>query len=221
MESLSRYLKSPYFKAALIGAFGGMAPKLVELVPKLFHNDFPTGGYYFGLSLLALFGMIGVAVFRERDLRKALTLGAGAPALIAGIAATAVAPADTALLHQVDFTLQARAYAQSSMPTALLKLVVNRNESPNQLNSFWIRADNVTIHRYWTKGDTILVRVPSGTRNLRIDFPSQTEGVILPMSEIDWTRPINLQVTSQKSTKEFWQTFGGANVKAYQVQRKK
>jgi hypothetical protein len=87
MSAFIDFWKKPLVQASLIGAFGGMAPKLIELIPKLFSNILPSSGQLLGFALLALIGGVVVVVYKEDNFQKALILGAGAPAILATLTA--------------------------------------------------------------------------------------------------------------------------------------
>ena len=89
---ISDILKKTSTQAVLVGAFGGIAPNLIELIPKLFSNVFPSFGTIFGLILLAIIGAVVVFIYKEESLQKALVLGAGAPAILATLTANVVNP---------------------------------------------------------------------------------------------------------------------------------
>lgn len=220
MEWLNRLLKSPVFGAALVGAFGGMSPKLIELLPQLSRNEWPSSGSWLALLLLALFGLVTVVVYGEKNLKKALALGAGAPAIIASLTTTAAAPKETAWLFPVSFSLQEVALAQTPGESVRLKLVIPHNETPFRNNALWLRADATDLTKYWTKGDTVIVDVPSGTKELHVGYPAQTEDLVIKMADIDVTKPLELQITSRQTRKDFWKTFGGVSVPEYQVEKK-
>ena len=98
-------------QASLIGAFGGVTPKLIEMIPKLFSNILPSIGQLLGLALLAMIGGVVVVIYKEKNFQKALMLGAGAPAILATLTAQAVAPNQTGLLFPVNVSVVSAAYA--------------------------------------------------------------------------------------------------------------
>ena len=208
-------------KIVLVAAFGGMSPKLIELVPRLFRNEFPSGGYYWGLALLAVFGIVAVLVYNEQDLKKVLAMAAGAPAIIASLASATVAPTEAAMINPPSLDILAVAYAQTPLSLremTRLSLMVEKNESPFQINALWIRAGKTTLH-YSVDGNKILVDIPSGAEQLRLDFPADTTGLTLNVSGVDRTKPILIRISGSGSTRDFWQAFGGAKVPRFRIER--
>ncbi len=215
----SKPSKRKMLSAILVGGFGGMTPKLIELIPRFFQNDLPEVGYYYGLALLAVFGIVAVLVYRELDLKRALIIGAGAPAIIASLTATAVAPTETVLRHPPAFNMKV-AYAQSTSELRQpmnLRIVVEKNESPFQLNALWIRAGKTTL-KYRVNGNTVLTNVPRGTELLRIDFPIDARGLVVKTRALDPSRTITIRISKALSSQDFWQAFGGAKVPSYRIE---
>ena len=221
MNWLTRLIKSPIFHASLIGAFGGMAPKLVALVPDLLRNNLPSSGVLIAIGVLAFFGLVTVLIYGEQDLKKALALGAGAPAIIASLTTTTIGPNSSAFLMPIDFSLQQVAIGQVAHESRLTKLVVKKNESPFQTNALWLKTNRTTISRYWTKGDTVLFNLPADATELRIGFPAQTKALKLSRSDIDSSGIIHVDIVNMKTEHDFWQTFGGVRGSEYRVERKK
>ena len=221
---LCAFAKKPLFHAFLIGAFGGMAPKIIEIVPKLLENVFPTTGHYVAFTLLGMMGGIIVIVYKEVNLQKALVLGAGAPALIAALTTQAIGPKTTetqALIHPFSISIMAEAYAQEPSRTDNVRMIFEQNQSPYELNKLWIRADGKTIGQYWKTGDTLIVKVPQGTKEIRLDFPNRSkgEGMVIPLSSFGASGTIRLRIVNQKDKQGFWQTFGNVSVPEYSIER--
>ena len=221
MSTLSEFLKKPLLHGVLIGAFGGMAPKIIEMIPKLLNNIFPSSGHLLALTLLALIGGVIVLVYKEENLQKALILGAGAPALLATLTAQAVAPAQTQALLPFNISIVATAYAQTAGESSIVKFVFKQNESPYRLNKLWIRADGVTIEKYGMKDDTLIVPLTSGTKQVRIDLPAQGQNFIIPASDFLFSKTINLNIVGDQQTKDFWETFGNKNIPKYKIEKAK
>ena len=217
MNAIITFLKKPIVQAVCIGAFGGMSPKLIELVPRLFANVFPSVGTLLGLFLLAVIGGIVVRVYKELDLKKALVLGAGAPAILATLTAQAVVPNIQSLVLPISASIMSSAFAQSAGEMTV-RIVVTKNESPYALNSLWIRADSKTISVYSIQGDTLLVSIPKSTNELRFDFPDQNSGLAVPISETFKTNVMRISITNNKQTKDFWETFGNKRLSQYKIE---
>lgn len=210
--------KNPIVHAVLIGAVGGMSPKLIELIPELFANKLPSLGVYLGLGLLAFIGAIAVLVSEEKQLRKALILGAGAPALIGSLAATGLASTEGLLLPR-NFSLIAEAHAQIVPRDTVVRFILQQNQSPYRSNALWIRADDSTIHNYWTTGDTILIKVPTDTKELRVGLPVQSIDAKVKLKELDSSQTVHIKISDQQQTSDFWKTFGGKQVPNYKVEQ--
>lgn len=215
----SSFWKNPLFHAVLIGAVGGMSPKLIELVPELFANKLPSLGVYLGLALLAFIGAIAVLVSKETELRKALILGAGAPALIGSLAATGLTTTQAVILP-ANFSLIAEAHAQTTPRDTVIRFIIQQNQSPYQSNALWIRADDETIN-YWTKGDTVLVKVPTDAKELRVGLPAQSVDAKVKLNEFDTSGTVHLKISDQQQTSDFWKTFGGKQVPNYKIEQTK
>jgi len=219
MNKLVEFLKKPLVQASLIGAFGGMAPKIIELVPKLFENIYPSTGHLIALAILASIGGIIVLVYKEENFQKALILGAGAPAIIATLTTQAVAPKQADFILPFNFSFIAAAYAQSPSENDTIKFVVTQNESSFKLNSLWFRADSVTLDDYKQKGDTVIVYYPKDTKELRIDLPSQGRNLTIPVSELSKVKILNLKIFNDQQTKDFWETFGNKSIPKYKIEK--
>ncbi len=222
MNALVNFFKRPIVQATIIGAFGGMAPKLVDLVPKLFANQFPSMGMIYGFLLLALFGAIIIIVYHEENLQKALILGAGAPALISALISQA-APTQNASGYFLPFNISivSTAYAQEQPKIDTVKFVVTQDESSVKLNTLWIRADSTTLDEYKQKGDTLIVTYPSEAKEIMINLPTEGNGVVYPVSQFSKTKVHQLKISNDQQTKDFWQTFGGKSVPQYKLEKKK
>ncbi len=123
------------------------------------------------------------------------------------------------MIRPPSLEMLAVAYAQPVSPLqqmTRLSLIVEKNESPYQLNALWIRAGKTTL-RYSVDGNKILVDIPSGAEQLRLDFPADTIGLVLKVSAVDRMKPILIQISSTRSTQGFWQAFGGAKGPAYRI----
>lgn len=221
MSTFSELLKKPLLHGVLIGAFGGMAPKIIEMIPKLFNNIFPSAGHILALTLLALIGGIIVLVYKEENLQKALILGAGAPALLATLTAQAVAPSQTPALFPFEFSIVSIAYAQETEENITAKIVIKQNDSPYNLNKLWIRADGVTIGKYSTKGDTLIVSLLKTTKELQITLPEQGYTVSVSGAELQSSKTVELRIVNDQQTKDFWETFGNKSIPKYRIEKKK
>ncbi len=206
-------------QASLIGAFGGVTPKLIEMIPKLFSNILPSIGQLLGLALLAMIGGVVVVIYKEKNFQKALMLRAGAPAILATLTAQAVAPNQTGLLFPVNVSVVSAAYAQPIGAGITVRLVFVHNDSPCRLNALWLRADTRTIPQYIVEGDTVVVSIPLSAKELRVDIPAQAAGLVLPVSDIARSKYIRLKITSRQLTKDFWDTFGNVNIPGYTMER--
>src|SRR6185436_17076723 len=113
--------KNQVLIAALVGGFGGLAPSLIKLIPGLFDNQLPSSGTMIALAVLAVIGVVTVAIFGEKDLRKALVLGAGAPAMIASLTTAAISPTSTG---EASIGMLQTAYAQPQARQQRVKLVI-------------------------------------------------------------------------------------------------
>lgn len=216
MSTNVSFLKNPSIQAVCIGAFGGMAPKLIELVPKLFANVYPSGGTFIGLFLLALIGGVVVKVYKELDLKKALVLGAGAPAILATLTAQAVAPNTQAFFAPFGESIVSSALAQST-GEKLIRIVVVKNESPYALNSLWIRADSKTISSYAIHGDTLVVPIPQSATELRFDLPDQGSWMSAAVSDLSRANPSRISIVNNKQTRDFWETFGNKRISQFAI----
>jgi hypothetical protein len=219
MGWFEKVMKTGTFKAALVGAFGGMALRLIELAETVFKNQFPGWMYVVGMLLLGLLGLVTVLIYQETDLKKALALGAGAPALIAGLVSPVVAPDASGVTGALVNPFHHAAYA--APPAIRLELLVEKNESPFRLNGLWIRADETTVP-YRLQGDRVIVEVPDGTRQLRLDLPSQATGLVLQRSELGGPQPIPIRIINTnvgQATKDFWKAFSGRRVATYRIER--
>ena len=212
------FLKKAVLQASLIGAFGGMAPKLIEMIPRLFANVYPSSGQLLALVILAFIGGVIVLVYKEENLQKALILGAGAPAIIATLTAQAVAPT-SGLLLPVNVSFASTAFAQTKAADSVARFVFTQNESPYKLNALWIRADATTIEQYKIVGDTVVVSVPPAAKEIRIDLPAQGKGFVLSASELVKSNTMRLKIINNRQTKDFWETFGNAKVAEYRIVR--
>lgn len=216
---ISDILKKTSTQAVLVGAFGGIAPNLIELIPKLFSNIFPSFGTIFGLILLAIIGAVVVFIYKEESLQKALVLGAGAPAILATLTANVVNPnqSGSAFLLDVSYFSVARAQVPSSNDT--IRFVIHDNASPYKLNAMWLRADSKTIEKYQQNGDTLTVQVPQDTKEIRLDLPTDGTSIVLPASEISKSKHVNLGITEDKDKHDFWKTFGNINLPKYKIEK--
>ncbi|MFA6541350.1 MAG: hypothetical protein WCT99_07080 [Bacteroidota bacterium] len=214
-------LKKPLFQAALIGAFGGIAPKLIEIIPDLFKNVYPSAGTYLALSILAFIGGVIIVVYKEENFQKALILGAGAPALIAALSTQAAAPKTAGFVFPVSFSIVSTAYAQEQSRLDTARFVVQQNESSYKLNALWIRADSTTIYDYKKTGDTIIVTYPTTAKELTIDLPSQGNSISYPVSGLTNSKTELLKILNDQETKDFWKTFGGKSVPKYKLEKVK
>lgn len=221
MSTLSDFFKKPLLHGMLIGAFGGMAPKLIEMIPKLFNNIFPSAGTMLALLLLALIGGIIVIVYKEVNLQKALILGAGAPALLATLTAQAVAPSQSPAMFPFGFSIVATVYAQSGSDAVTASFVITQNESPYTLNRLWIRADGVTIGKYTTKNDTLTVSFPKTTKQLQITLPEQSASFNVAADDLHSAKTIILRVVNDQQAKDFWETFGNKSIPKYKIEKAK
>ena len=217
MSTISDIFKKPLVQAALVGAFGGMAPRLIELVPKLFNNIYPSNGYLLALAILALIGGIITAVYKEKDLKRALVLGAGAQAIIGTLAAQAVAPAQKGILLPFGISIVSTVYAQENSQNDTVKFVIKRNESRFKLNDLWIRADSKTIDNYKLNKDTLIVPIPANIKELSIDLPSDCESLKLSDSVVSGKKLMQLEIINDQDRRDFWQTLGNANVPRYRI----
>lgn len=216
-KSIKKLFGSPFFVAALAGAFGGMSPKLVDLVPKLFANEYPSTGYYIGLILLGIFGLVTVLIYKEIDLKKALVLGIGAPALISSFVGKTASNAESAFNIQLILS----AYAQTIDTTRELKLIVNQNESSIRLNKLWLQVDSKTI-TYYVVRDTIFIDLPKRSERLKITLPNSKESIEIPISEIkNQKNTVVLKIKDNSFWKDFYQAFGNNNVTQYKLERLK
>ena len=215
---ISDILKRTSIQAVLVGAFGGIAPKLIELIPQLFNNVFPSLGYILALTLLAIIGAIVVFVYKEKSLQKALVLGAGAPAILATLTANIVNPNHSGAISMLDISFVASAQAQTSNPKDTIKFVIRNNASPYRLNSLWIRADSKTIEQYQQSGDTLTVQIPQNAKELCLDLPAEGTSFVLPASEIPKSKHIDLGITADKNTRDFWKVFGNVNLPKYKIE---
>jgi hypothetical protein len=219
MGWFDQMLKTGTFKAALVGAFGGMALRLIELIEMVFKNQFPGWMYLVGMLLLALLGLVTVLIYQETDLKKALALGAGAPALIAGLVSPVVAPEASGVAARLVNPFHSAVYA--SPPPSRLELLVEKNESPFRLSALWIRADETTL-AYQIEGSRVILEVPEGTNQVRLDFPSQTTGLMLYRADLQGPQPVDIRIVTTnvgQGTKDFWQAFSGRRVAAYRIER--
>lgn len=221
MSTLTDFLKKPLLHGVLIGAFGGTAPKLIEMIPKLFNNIFPSSGHLIALALLALIGGVIVLVYKEENLQKALILGAGAPALLATLTAQAVNPGQSQAFLPFEFSIVATAYAQSPETQTTVKFIFKQNESPYRLNKLWIRADKQTIEKYSTKEDTLIVSIPAQTKEVQIVLPEQHAYFTVQGSELLLTKIMELNIVNDQQTKDFWETFGNKEVPKYKIEKAK
>lgn len=219
MNILIRILKAPLFHAALIGAFGGMAPKMIEMIPRLFNNVFPSAGHIAGLALLAMIGGVIVLVYKEVNLQKALILGAGAPAILASFTAQAIAPSSASAWEPFSFSFASTAYAQPAERSSTAIFVFTKNESPYRLNALWIRADGMTIQKYFVKEDTVIVPLPPGIREVRIDLSPEGERFVLPVSDVQHSSVMKLNIVNNQRAKDFWETFGGKTIPQFRIER--
>jgi hypothetical protein len=218
MSFLTDFMKKPVVQASLIGAFGGIAPKLIEITQQLYNNQFPTRGNYWALVLLAIMGAVVVIIYKEDNLQKALMLGAGAPAIIATlIAHGAVSGSPTTLIPIIHNPFYSVAYAQDIPQKNTLKFIIKNNKSPYKLNALWLRADSKTIEEYQQHGDTVTVAVPGDTKELRVDLPEQSAGLELPNSSITKNKTIHLEITTDQDAHDFWKTFGNVNTPKYKI----
>jgi hypothetical protein len=213
------FLKKPIVQASLIGAFGGMAPKLIEMIPRLFANVYPSSGQLLALALLACIGGVIVLVYKEANFQKALILGAGAPAILATLTAQAVAPKESGFLFPDNISFFSTAYAQTVPAESTMRFVITQNESPYKLNALWLRADGNTIDRYRIEGDTLIFSLPLSAKGIRIDLPSHGGSIVLPVSELLKSKIVHLKITNDQQTKDFWETFGNAKVAGYKIER--
>lgn len=213
------FLKKPIVQASLIGAFGGMAPKLIEIIPKLFANVYPSSGQLLGLSLLACIGGVIVLVYKEANFQKALILGAGAPAILATLTAQAVAPKQSGFLLPNTISFFSAAYAQTVSADRTMRFVITPNESPYKLNALWLRADATTIDKYKIESDTVIFSIPISVKEIRVDLPAQGGSIVLPVSELLKSKIVHLKITNDQQTKDFWETFGNAKVAGYKIER--
>jgi hypothetical protein len=219
MSTFVKFLKNPMFQAVLIGAFGGVTPKLIEMIPKLFSNIYPSTGQLLGLTLLALIGGVIVFIYKEKNFQKALILGAGAQAILATLTANAVAPNQTGLLFPPDISIVSRAYAQPVDTAATIRLVFVQNQSPCRLNALWLRADTGTIQHYTVEGDTIIVAVSLSAKELRVDLPPQATGIVFSVEELMKSKCFRLRIKSRQMVKDFWETFGSVQTPAYTIEK--
>jgi hypothetical protein len=220
MKTQTPFFKKPIVHAVLIGAFGGMAPKLIELVPALFADQLPSAGMLLGFMLLALFGSIIIIVYHEENLQKALILGAGAPALISALIAQAAGPkSDSASIFPMFPSIVSTAYAQEPPKMDTIRLVVQSNKSSFKLNTLWIRADEIELKEYKVHGDTVIVPYPSAAKELRINLPSQGNSLSLPVSELPQSKLQHIKILNDQQAKDFWQTFGGKSVPKYRIEK--
>ncbi len=216
---VSDILKKTSMQAVLVGAFGGIAPNLIELIPKLLSNVFPSLGTILALILLAIIGAVVVFIYKEKSLQKALVLGAGAPALLATLTANVVNPnhSGSASLLDVSFFSVARAQVPSSNDT--IRFVIHNNASPYKLNAMWLRADSKTVEKYQQNGDTLTVQVPQETKEIRLDLPVEGTGLVIPASEISKSKDVNLGITEDKNTHDFWKAFGNIDLPKYKIEK--
>ena len=221
MKALLDFFRKPLVQASIIGAIGGITPKLIEILPQLFKNTFPPHGYLYGLIILAFIGAVIIVVYKEENFQKAFILGAGAPALIATLTAQAVAPTKqtAALVSPFQFSFTAEAFAQEQPRTDTVHIVVGKNESPYKLNSLWIRAGEQTL-QYKNKGDTVTVVYPTDAQEIKIDLPEQGESLVLPRTT-QRNKTVEVKISNDADRKGFWKAFGGADVPQYRIEEKK
>jgi len=217
--SKSDLLKRTSFQAVLVGAFGGIAPKLIELIPQLFNNVFPSPGYILALTLLAIIGAVVVFVFKEDSLQKALVLGAGAPAILATLTANVVNPNHSGSISLLDVSCISAAQAQTPVPNDTINFVIHANASPYRLNAIWLRADSKTIQQYQQNGDTLTVRFPQETKEIRVDLPAEGTPFVMPASEIPKNKHVDLEITEDKNVHDFWKTFGNVTLPKYKIEK--
>jgi hypothetical protein len=213
------FLKKPIVQASLIGAFGGMVPKLIEMIPKLFANVYPSTGQVLALALLAFIGGVIVLVYKEGNFQKALILGAGAPAILATLTAQALAPNQSGFLFPNTISFFSTAYAQTVSAETTVRIVITQNESPYKLNALWLRADRITIDKYRIESDTLIFSLPLSAKEIRFDLPAMGGSIVLPVSELLKAKIVHLKITNDKQTKDFWETFGNAKVAGYRIER--
>lgn len=219
MSAFITFLKKPVVQASLIGAFGGMAPKLIEMIPKLFSNIFPSSGQLLALALLALIGGVVVVIYKEKNFQKALILGAGAPAILATLTAQAVAPNQTGFIIPTNFSVMASAYAQPPDTIITVRFVFVHNDSPCRLDALWLRAGSTTIQHYKVEGDTVIVPFSSSAQEIRLDYPGEAIGLVLPSAELMKSKYFRLKIVSNKRAKDFWETFGNVKTPAYAIEK--
>jgi serine/threonine-protein kinase len=185
----------------LCGAFGGLAPTLLELAGLARRQDFPGSGFYIAMCIFALIGGGVALVYREKAPHKAFMLGVAAPALI--VAAGTVIdsqPQQVNAMALLDLRLSSTAYAQEAdlpgsssvsgkeIPTAgssgrELKVICN-GFSPQgctvEFRSTTGRSEK-TILTTVVKDDEGLISVPVGADSVRVgDAYSESEPVELP-----------------------------------------
>jgi hypothetical protein len=83
----------------------------------------------------------------------------------------------------------------------------------------WLRADSKTIEKYHQSGDTLTVQVPQDTKEIRLDLPTEGTSLVIPASEIPKSKDVNLGITEDKNTHDFWKAFGNVNLPKYKIEK--
>ncbi len=214
---ITDFMKKNTVQAVLVGAFGGMAPKGIEVISQLFKDLFPSSQCLLGLVLLGVIGAIIVMVYGEKSLQRALMLGAGAPAIFGTLTAHVANPDAPSSSFLFDVHIVSTAYAQPITGTDTVKFVIKENASPYQLNALWIRSDSQTIKQYLQVGDTLFVPIPRNSAQIRINLPGEGQGFVISTSEVLGRKQIYLRISDEKGARDFWKTFGNVNLQRYKI----
>ncbi|HEY9164527.1 MAG TPA: hypothetical protein VIS48_00020 [Candidatus Kryptonia bacterium] len=216
--SLGDIFKKPSVQAALVGALGGIAPKLIAFIPGFFNNVFPSGGAIIGMAVLAVLGAAIVAIYNEPSLHKALVLGAGAPAILGTLTANVANFNSSAATSFLNVPFASVAEARPETPADTIRIIISENASPYKLNSIWLYTDSKTTLQYQQNGDTLVAPVPQNTQELWICLPGDGSKLAVPISDILKSKCVHLRISQDKVVRDFWKTLGDVNLPKYKIE---
>src|SRR5258706_2277025 len=66
-KTITEFFKNPVTQSALVGIFGGIAPQLIKLLPRLLQDNLPHAGEIIAMAILGIFGLATVLIYAEKD----------------------------------------------------------------------------------------------------------------------------------------------------------
>lgn len=197
-----------WLASGLCGAFGGMAPSLLEFAGLAKFERWPGVGFYVMMVIFAVLGGAVAVIYKEEKTHKAFLLGVSTPALIVAVGGVAddhaaaaleaqnntawlpalvsVAHAQPAPPHEAPDTSgtavpdgQPQADAAATTTARILKVELPREETAFSVAFFdKAKAKQAPLQKHSASGRTFDVEIPNGAAFVMVTSPSFHTGRI-------------------------------------------